>query len=57
MVGEEVHSTNMVSQALAGLEVVAEKIVEPGVSMELGAGKNSLRVEVGCTQEVRVEGG
>ena len=57
MVGEEVHSTNMVSQALAELEVVAEKIVEPGGSMELGAGKNSLRVEEGCKQESRGEEG
>ena len=57
MVGEEVRSTNMVSQALAGLEVVAAKIVELGGSMELGAGKNSLKVEEGYTQGLRVEVG
>ena len=56
MVGEEVHSTNMVSQALAELEVVAEKIVELGESTELGVGKNSLKVE-DCTQELTVEEG
>ena len=54
MVGEEVHSTNMVSQALAELEVVAEKIVELGESTELGVGKNSLKAEEDCTQELRV---
>ena len=57
MVGEEVHSTNMVSQALAGLVVVAEKIVELGGSMELGVDKNSSTVEEGCKQELRVEVG
>ena len=57
MVGEGVHSTNMVSQALAGLEVVAAKIVELGGSMELGVDKNSSMVEEGCKQESRVEVG
>ena len=57
MAEEEVRSTNTVSQALVGLVVVAEKIVELGGSMELGVDKNSSMVEEGCKQESRVEVG